>query len=292
MNFIKFGNILIFVSAALMVASIAALAMFGLNLGIEFTGGSLLEVQYQAQRPANNEIREYIVPTGVQVSSVQPVGEKGVIIRMADISEDQHQQVVRALGSDITEQRFESIGPVIGKELRDKAFILVGFALLAIALYVAFAFRKVTRPVSFWQWSAVTLIALLHDILLPLGMLALLGEFQNVSFTIPVVVALLTVVGYSVNDTVVIFDRIRENLVKKVGFDFADTVNKGLQQTMSRSINTSFTTLLVVLAILFFGGETLYDFALTLAVGIAAGAWSSLFVAPPLLVRWAQKAGG
>jgi len=275
-----------------MVASIAAVAVFGLNLGIEFTGGSLLEIEYQAQRPANNEIREYIVPTGVQVSSVQPVGEKGVIIRMPDISEDQHRQVVAALGSDITEQRFESIGPVIGKELRDKAFILVGFALLAIALYVAFAFRKVTRPVSFWQWSAVTLIALLHDILLPLGVLALLGEFQNASFTIPVVVALLTVVGYSVNDTVVIFDRIRENLVKKVGFDFADTVNKGLQQTMSRSINTSFTTLLVVLAILFFGGETLYGFALTLAVGIAAGAWSSVFVAPPLLVKWAQKAGG
>ena len=161
--------------------------------------------------------------------------------------------------------------------------------LFCIVVMVRFAFRRMTYPVHSWQWSLAALVALVHDILIPLGMLALLCEFYGVQITIPVVVALLTVVGYSVNDTVVVFDRIRENLVRKVGADFADTVTQSLQQTFTRSLNTSLTTLFVVLAIVFFGGETLRYFALTLAVGIGAGSWSSLFVAPFLLEKWATK---
>ncbi|OHA76050.1 MAG: hypothetical protein A3J30_03785 [Candidatus Wildermuthbacteria bacterium RIFCSPLOWO2_02_FULL_47_9c] len=155
----------------------------------------------------------------------------------------------------------------------------------AITLYVMFAFRKMRQPVHPFRWSLAALVALLHDILIPLGALAVLGAMYGEQITIPVVVALLTVAGYSVNDTVVIFDRIRENFLKKTGTDFADTVRKGLEQTLVRSVNTSLTTLLVVLAIVFFGGETLRLFALTLAIGMGAGVWSSLFVAPFVLTR-------
>ena len=219
----------------------------------------------------------------VGLVSAQRVEERGVLLRMKDLSEEKHQEVLSALGEGAQEMHFESIGPVIGKELQGRAATLLVLALASIVFYVMFAFRKVKQPVHSWQWSLATLAALLHDVLIPLGVLAFLGKFYGVQITIPVVVALLTVVGYSVNDTVVVFDRVRENLLKKVGVDFADTLRLSLEQTFTRSMNTSLTTLLVVLAILFFGGGTLRDFALTLAIGIAAGNWSSLFVAPPLL---------
>jgi len=271
-----------------MAFSIGVLLVFGLNLGIEFTGGSLLEVQYEDSRPQIDETREQLSLLGVGISSVQPIGEQGLVIRMADLSPEQHEQVLMTLGEEAVEQRFESIGPVIGKELREKALLLGLFSFLAIILYVTFAFRKITRPVQSWQWSVTALLALLHDVFIPLGALALLGEFMGVQLTIPVVVALLIVVGYSVNDTVVIFDRVRENLARKVGFDFADTVNKSLVQSLSRSVSTSFTTLLVVVSLFFFGGETLHYFALVMILGIIAGTYSSLFLAPVLIVKWGQ----
>ena len=235
MDFLKLSNIFLLFSGVLMVLSIGALVVFGLNLGIEFTGGSLLEVQYELERPQNSQVREQVSLVQVEISSIQPIGEKGLMIRMPDISEEKHQEVLLALGSEASEQRFESIGPVIGKELKDKALILGGLALLSIIIYVTFAFRKIARPVQSWQWSLTALVALVHDLLVPLGVLALLGEFVGVQVTIPIVVALLIVVGYSVNDTVVVFDRIRENLARKIGFDFADTVNKSLHQSLSRS---------------------------------------------------------
>jgi preprotein translocase subunit SecF len=291
MNFLKLSNAFLMGSGILMAASVLALGVFGLNLGIEFTGGSLLEVQYESARPANDAIRQQLSAAQVEISSIQPIGEKGVVIRMADISEEKHQEVVRAFGQDATEQRFESIGPVIGKELREKALILAGLSLFAIILYVTFAFRKVIGPVRSWQWSLAALGALVHDLLIPLGIFALLGEFGGVQITIPVVVALLIVVGYSVNDTVVVFDRVRENLAKKAGFDFADTVNKSLRQSIARSVGTSVTTLLVVTSIFLFGGETLQYFALAMMAGIIAGTYSSLFLAPLLVVRWARRRG-
>jgi preprotein translocase subunit SecF len=289
MNVMRYSTILLIFSAVLVLAGIGSVALFGLELGIEFTGGSILEVEYINERPSSEHLREQLAQLELGSLSVQSLGEKRAVIRMKDIPEDVHQQVLVALGSDAQEMKFASIGPVIGKELRTKAYMITGLALLVIVLYVTFAFRKIVKPVRFWQWSAAALVALLHDVIVPLGVLALLGEFQGVQITVPVVVALLTVVGYSVNDTVVVFDRVRENLTKKIGVDFSDTVNKSLQQSFSRSINTSLTTLLVVGAIFFLGGETLRYFSLSMMIGIAAGTYSSLFVAPLLLVKWAGR---
>jgi len=291
MNFVRYKNIFLIFSGILIFLSIGSIALFGLQLGIEFTGGSILKVEYQDGRPSNQEIRDQLSGLPVGSVSVQSLGEKGVIIRMKDISEDLHQKVTKALGTQAQELKFSSIGPVIGKELREKALIVAGLAFAVIILYITFAFRRIVRPVKSWQWSFTALVALLHDILIPLGVLALLGKVQGAQITIPVVVALLTVVGYSVNDTVVVFDRIRENLAKKIGIDFPDTINKSLQQTLTRSANTSLTTLIVVGAIFLFGGETLRYFSLTMIVGIVAGTYSSLFVAPILLAKWAGRSG-
>ncbi|HCM36437.1 MAG TPA: protein translocase subunit SecF [Candidatus Wildermuthbacteria bacterium] len=285
MKILDYSKYCLFLSVVLVVASIFAIAVFGLKPGIEFTGGSILGVEYAKERPSLEFVRGRLAGMDVGLVSAQEAGEQGIILRMRDLSEKQHQAVLTVLGSDAREVRFESIGPVIGKELRGKSLILLMLVLGAITLYVMFAFRKMRQPVHPFRWSLAALVALLHDILIPLGALAVLGAMYGEQITIPVVVALLTVAGYSVNDTVVIFDRIRENFLKKTGTDFADTVRKGLEQTLVRSVNTSLTTLLVVLAIVFFGGETLRLFALTLAIGMGAGVWSSLFVAPFVLTR-------
>jgi preprotein translocase subunit SecF len=283
MTILRYSKFFLALSVLLVAASLVCIALFGLELGIEFTGGSILEVAYEGNPPSLESIRSQLSALNVGLDSVQRVGDNGLLLRMKAVSEEDHQAVLASLGEGAQELRFESIGPVIGKELRGKSAILLALALGAIILYVMFAFRKVKQPVHAWQWSLATLVALLHDILIPLGVLALLGEYYGVQITIPVVVALLTVVGYSVNDTVVVFDRVRENIIKKVGVDFADTVRQSLAQTFTRSLNTSLTTLLAVLAIVFFGGETLRYFALTMAIGIGAGSWSSLFLAPALL---------
>lgn len=289
MNISKYSKFFLVFSGVVVLASIISVAVFGLELGIEFTGGSILELRYEGEQSPLESIREQLSGMEIGLVSVQQAGDKGVLIRTQYLSEEAHQKVLIALGEGVQELRFESIGPTIGKELRGQAVILLLLSLGAIVLYVMFAFRKLTRPVRFWQWSLATLLALLHDIAIPLGVLAYLGQFHGAQITIPVVVALLTVVGYSVNDTVVVFDRVRENLIKRVGVDFADTVWQSLRQTFVRSLNTSLTVLLVVLAILFFGGETLRYFALTMTLGIVAGSWSSLFIAPFLLEKWVGK---
>jgi preprotein translocase subunit SecF len=289
MNILRYSNAFLLFSAVFVIGSVGILGIFGLNFGIEFTGGSLLEASYNNTRPQITELREKLEGLDVGLSSVQEVGESGILIRMTGQTEEEHQRVVQALGEEATELRFDSIGSSIGEELRSKALLLGGIAFLVIILYVSFAFRRITKPVHSWQWSLAALGALAHDVLLPIGMFVLLGEFMGVSITVPVLVALLTVVGYSVNDTVVVFDRIRENLDRKVGADFADTINQSLRQSFSRSFNTSLTTLFVVLAIFFFGGQTLQYFALTMVVGIVAGTYSSLFLAPVLLERLARR---
>ncbi|MEK7542109.1 MAG: protein translocase subunit SecF [Patescibacteria group bacterium] len=291
MNFLRFGNIYLFVSGIAIVASIASITFFGLLLGIDFTGGSILEIEYSTERPSNLKIQELLSDFKLGSLTIQPSGGRGVILRMETISEETHQQILSKLGQEAREERFESIGGIIGEELKKRVLLMVVLSLASISLYVAFAFRKIVHPVRSWQWSAIALAALLHDVIITLGALALLGRFSNLQIQIPVVVALLTIIGYSINDTVVIFDRIRENITKKIGFDFANTVNISLQQTIARSISTSFTVLIVVVAILFFGGETLRDFALCMTIGIAVGAYSSIFPAPALLVQWIQGKG-
>jgi len=272
-----------------MGASAFALSFFGLNLGIDFTGGSLLEVEYIQARPSVQDIQKALGDIDLGSFSVQHTGEQGALIRMKDIKEVTHQQVLSSLGSEALELRFESIGPVIGKELREKTLLLAGLAMLVVILYIAFSFRRTAERVRPWHWSGAALVASAHDILLSIGVFALLGEYAGVEITIPVVVALLTVVGYSINDTVVVFDRIRENIFKRVGFDFQDTIKQALRQTWFRSLSTSLTTLVVLLSIYLFGGDTLKEFSFMLMIGIVVGTFSSLFLAPTLLLMWRKE---
>jgi len=287
-KFLKYSKAYFIFSGILILASAASLFYFGLKPGIDFTGGSILEVEYGELRPSNQEIRDALAGLDLGEFSVQPADENGLILRMKEIQEETHQEIIARLGElgSLEELRFESIGPVIGKELKEKTGMVVILSLIAIMLYIAAAFRRLSFPAKSWQYGLVSLAALLHDALIPLGVFSLLGRFYEIQITIPVVVAILTVLGYSINNTVVVFDRIRENLSKKVGKDYQETVDVSLSQTLARSINTSITTLFVLVAIFFFGGETLKYFSLMLILGIVAGTYSSLFLASPLLVAW------
>lgn len=300
-NFTKYRKIYFGFSGALIIASIIALIVFGLRPGIDFTGGSILEIEYAEERISNEEISGMLSELGLTSVSIQPTGEKGIIIRMKDIDEETHQQVLSVLTQEtvldeetgtlnintglVEEIRFESIGPVIGQELKDKTKIVVVVALLSMIVYIALAFRRVQRPLRSWQYGIASVLALFHDILIPLGIFVILGKFYGIEISIPIITALLAVLGYSINNTVVVFDRIRENLLTGVE-TFQEIVDISLNQTLSRQINTSLTTLFVAGAIFFLGGETLKYFALALILGICAGTYSSIFLAGPILVTW------
>lgn len=288
MNFLKYAKIYFVFSGALIIASLVFLAVFGLKPGIDLTGGSILEIEYKGDRPNSQEIRDQLSDFDLGGIIVQSTGERGVIIRMKDITEETHQAVVEKLGEEreLEQLRFENIGPAVGQELKNKTKIVVILSLLAIVFYIAFAFRKIQRPIKSWQYGLVSLIALSHDVLISVGVFSLLGEFYGIEISIPIIVALLTVLGYSINNTVVVFDRIREILLKTREDDFEKVVDLSLHQTLSRSVNTFLTTLFVVIAIFFFGGTTLKYFALALIIGISAGTYSSLFLAGPILVYW------
>ncbi len=280
------------ISTLLVIASIISISVFGLNLGIEFTGGSLIELRME-QEIDSVVLGEYIDEIGY-VSTVQP-GESGdALIRLQTLTPEEHSSLLTALEERIgafEELRFESIGPVIGEELKRKSFIAVGILILLIILYVAWAFRKVSEPVSSWKYGILTIVAALHDIMIPLGIFALLGEVMGYQIGTAFVAAMLTILGYSINDTIVVFDRTRENLIEDRHADtkFSEIVNRSVVQSFARSINTSLTTLLVLLAVYFFGGETTKSFVLALIIGVASGAYSSIFLASPLLVLWQKK---
>ena len=292
MNFVKYRKIYFIFSGLIIIGSLVFLVIFGLKAGIDFTGGSILELEFKTERPSNPEIREWLKEFDLGDFSLQPANEKGLILRMKDISEDVHQQILEKLkvNGELEEKRFESIGPVIGRELKEKTKILIAFSLLSIVFYIAIAFRKVQKPVSSWQYGMASLFILSHDILIPLGIFAILGKFYQVQITIPIICALLTVVGYAVNNVVVVYDRLRENLLKTLQRDiflgFEETTNRAINQTLTRQINTSLTTLFPLMSIFFLGGETLKYFALTLILGIVAGTYSSIFLAVPILVTW------
>lgn len=293
-NFIKYRKVYYVFSGILIAASIFFLFKYQLNFGIDFNGGSILEAEFGDKRPSNQEIEQKLADLDLGLSSIQPAGDKGVIIRMKAVSEDVHQKVLERLRGEeavsLEEKSFESIGPVIGQELKAKTKIFAVLVLLAIVFFVAIAFRKASRPVSSWKYGVIaSLVAFFHDILIPLGVFSFLGKFYNVPVTIPIVVGLLTILGYSVHDTIVVFDRIRENLFRSRGQSFGEVVNQSLNQTFVRSVNTSLTTLLALLAVFFLGGETLRYFSLVLILGILTGTYSSIFIASPILVDWSRK---
>jgi len=284
--FVVYGKFLFVISMIAIIASIGVLVVLGLNFGIDFTGGSIMEVSYEGERPSVVEVQDIVSEFQLGSSYVQPIGEKGMLIRTPFLGEDVHKKLFSSLGEGVNEERFEAVGPVIGEELRGKVFVMTLLALFVIVVYIIIAFRKVPQPLSSWHYSVAALLALAHDVLIPICVFAILGKYFGVQFTIPVVVGLLTVLGYSINDTVVVFDRIRENLIRGEGVGYVETINISLRQTILRSLSTSATTLMVLGAIFFFGGETLRYFALALMIGVVAGTYSSLFVAPQLLLLW------
>lgn len=328
---IHYRRLWLSIAGAITLASLIALPVFGLRTGIDFTGGSLLEIRFDEIRPSSDAISKALESYKLEDLRIQPSGAESFIIRTKPLTEERHQAILRSLreafpgdkkketkeesalkitpigpGSEVitdisptivradaasfTELRFESIGPSVGAELRRKAGVATALAIIAIIFYVAWAFRKVSRPVSSWWYGLIAIIALAHDVLLPLGVFAIADRVFDLTIDSAAIAAILTILGYSVNDTIVVFDRTREELLKWNGREaFADVVNRAVNQTIARSLNTTFTTLLPLLALLFFGGSTIRSFVILLTIGIASGAYSSIFIASPLLVvveRW------
>jgi len=310
---LKYRKYFYTLSILLVTASIGSLAIFGLNLGIDFKGGSLMEVEFENGRPSHDEVREAVADTGIGDMIIQDIGSRGLIMRFNDVDEVVHQDVLNKLGALATpvnnststsggeappadsaragfsEVRFESIGPVIGEETKRKSLWAISLVLVMILVYVAWTFRRVSFPLKSWQYGVIALTALFHDIVITVGIFSILGHFLNIEVGVPFVAALLTILGYSVNDTIVVFDRIRENVLRQGStFDFGEVVNKSVSQTYVRSINTSMTTLVVLFSIFLFGGSTIHYFVLTLMIGVAVGTYSSLYLASPLLFSWSM----
>lgn len=286
-KFLKYKNLYYIFSILLLLGSFASILVFGLKFGVDFTGGSILEIDFES-RPENQAISDKLKDLNLGEITIQPVGEKGVILKLKEIDETTHQEIVSRLNeiSKVEEKNLESIGPVIGKELRQKTITLVIISLVSLLIYIAISFRKVSQPLSSWQYGVISIITLSFDVLIPIGSFALLGKLYDIQFNIPIITALLTILGYTINDKVIVFDRVRENLLRNRGGNFKDLVDKSLNETIGRSLSTGTCTLLVLLVIFLFGGETIKYFALTLIIGIVIGTYSSLFLASPLLVSW------
>jgi preprotein translocase subunit SecF len=290
MKIIAHRKIFYSISILLVGASLAALAFRGLNFGPDFTGDAVLDGFYANSRPALDDIRKGFDEAKIEVVALESRGDKGIFLRTRFLDETNHQEVLRVLKSkgEFTEQSFVSHGPTVGKQLRRNAIIAILLTLFAIICFIAYAFRQVSRPVSSWIYGLVAIIALGHDLAIPTGLFSWFG-YQIDSLYIS---ALLTVLGFSVHDTIVVFDRLRENLRKSAGGSFADIAERSLRETIVRSINTSLTTILALSAVYFFGGATTQPFALALIVGIGVGTYSSIFIATPLLVTiegWKDK---
>ena len=276
-------------SGVLVGLCIIVLILFGLNFGIDFTGGSISEVSFTDQRPAVIETEEAIASMELGEIVVQPAGENSVLIRTKELSNEQHEELLKKLNEkfgELNEERYENIGPVIGVELKKKSLYAIIVVIICIILYVTYVFRKVSQQISSWKLGVSAIIALSHDIVIVTGIFALLGRFLDVEVGTLFVTALLMVLGYSVNDTIVVFDRVRENIVNQTASSFEENVNLSINQTITRSLNTSITTILVLLSLFFFGGESIKFFVLALILGVIVGTYSSIFVASPTLVLW------
>ena len=290
LNIIGKKNWYFTVSLLAIVPGIVALFMWGLNLSIDFTGGSRMTFLYPntVSEEQLNEMKTVLAGEKITIVTTQ-ISEQRLIVRTKELDEKQNAQVIATLekqNKQIQQESFETIGPVIGKEITINAFKAMGVASLLIVLYIAWAFRQVPKPLSSWRFGICTIIALVHDALFVIGVFAILGHFFNVEIDNLFVTALLTVAGFSVHDTIVVFDRIRENLRRTTGLPFAQVVNDSILQTMVRSLNTSLTTILVLFTLLLFGGESIRWFVVALLLGVISGTYSSIFNAAPLLVLW------
>jgi preprotein translocase subunit SecF len=286
----KFQNYFFVLPAFFSIAAIVAIALYGLQLGIDLKGGAILQVTYTESRPEQLVLQDRVNELDYGEIRIQPSNENDYILRLREVNTEEKEALDDALESfgPVTEVQFNSVGPSIGAELMQKAWWAIGFITLLTVLFIAFAFRGVSVPVASWKYGMVAIATLLHDILIPVGLFAYLGHARDAEVGALFIVALLTILGISINDTIVVFDRIRENLNlnikngKKEAFN--EVVWRSIAQTFTRSINTSVTVIIVLFALFFYGPVSTKDFALTLIVGMVAGTYSSIFLASPLLI--------
>lgn len=300
MFIVKYRKIFYTISGLLMLGSLIALFVWGLKPGIDFKGGSLLEVAYLDGRPDASVLKSSLDRLNLGEYSIRPTGNDGYILRLKTLSEPERLSVINSLSlhgaKKVEGKRFDSIGPLLGAEAVRKSFVSIFLVILCIVLFITFAFRHVSEPVSSWKYGLIAIFALVHDVLVPTGVFAALGYFKGVEVDTLFVTALLVVLGFSIHDTIVVFDRVRENL--KINREnrnrktFDHIVGESINQTFVRSINTSLTTLFALVVLYFVGGEATRHFSLALLVGIIAGTYSSIFLGSPLLVtveKWQNK---
>ena len=291
MFIVNHKKIFYIISIILILISLLAIVFWGLKPGVDFTGGSLLDISFVGDKPSAEEVGGILNNLNLNDASVRS-SDNGFIIRIKEISQGEKDVIMQnlALGGKYlpTEKSFSVVGPILGKEALQKSFISIFLVILAIVLFVAFAFRKVSRPISSWVYGGVTVLALLHDIIVPTGFFAIMGHFYGFEVDTLFVTALLVILGFSVHDTIVVFDRVRENLHKNEDYNnkksFDLVVGESINETFVRSINTSLTVLLAILILYIFGPETIKHFSLALLVGIFIGTYSSIFIGSTLLV--------
>lgn len=295
MFIIKHKKIFIGISIALVVLSGAFLLILGLEPGIDFKGGALSEVTYEESRPTQEELNGKLESLSFGSILLQPTGDKGYIVKTRDLNDAEHTLLLSTLSNDgvnkLTETNFNSIGPSVGRELTRKAIIAVILISLVIISFIAFAFRGVSKQVSSWKYGVIAIATLLHDVIISVGVFTLLAHFYGAELDTLFVVAILTILGLSVSDTIVIFDRIRENLralPSEAEVDFKEVVGRSIKQSYARSISTSLTVILVLLALVFFGPISTKFFSLMLITGMFFGTYSSIFLASPILV-WVEE---
>lgn len=293
MHIVEKKNWYFALSLLVIIPGIISLFLWGLNLSIDFTGGSRLTYSVPSVSKNKDAVVATFEKAGERIAAVQTT-KNTISLRTPTLDQKKHNQIVASLQKNINgikEEEFSTIGPTIGKETTWNAFWGISVASLLIVLYITWSFWGVPKPANSWQFGICAIIALLHDALVLLGVFSLLGHFLNIEVDSLFVTAVLTVIGFSVHDTIVVFDRIRENLRVHAGAPFAEIVNASILQTLGRSLNTSLTVALVLLALLLFGGESTRWFVVALLVGVVSGTYSSIFNAAPLLVLWQELRG-
>lgn len=298
MYIIKHRSLFFWITGIILAASLGAIAAYGLPLGLDFTGGSLMQVSYKDGRPPLSVIQEQIAPVSLGAVSIRAVGEDAIAIRTRSLTPVEHESVLSALSlaATTTELSYTSVGPALGSQFTNKALWAILAVVIVIVLYIAFAFRKVSRPVPGWGYGITVVAMLAIDIIVPTGFFAAFAHFTGAEVDSLFIVALLSLLGYCVNDIIVIFDRIREHLAKNERMNnkesFEDTIGKSIDETMTRSINTALTVVLALLALIYFGADTTRNFALVMLVGVVAGTFSSICRSAPLLIpiaKWFDK---
>ena len=292
MFIVKNKKIFISVSAFLVLLALVSIFYFGLKIGIDFKGGALTEVVYQEARPIQEELDQPLKDLNIGSVLLQPTEDLGYIVKSRDLTDEEHNLLLSTLSLDskyaLEEKSFNSIGPSVGKELTRKAIMAIVLVSLGIIFFIAFAFRKVSKPVSSWKYGFIAIIALVHDVIIPVAIFSALTHFYGAEVDTLFVVGVLTILGLSVSDTIVIFDRIRENIKDKTEHNFEETVGRSLNQSFLRSIFTSLTLMIVLVSLVLFGPESTKYFALMLTAGMFFGTYSSIFLASPLLVLFEE----